>query len=230
MKNQSNRRQPLCYQRLVTNNFNDDNDCIENIQIDVDLIEINSRMPLLNDHEQAIDMAEKYNILACALFYCGICPITVFIIMVFFFLDNFFKMHSNCYIMQRKLTDAQKDLGSWNVFADSIVIVTIVTNSLLLLVSDTSYENVLETLGEVTKSDSRRIWIVVGVEHLVIFLLILIRALVPDISTRLRMCLQRTAFELEKLGLQNSQASQADKARIAELEAKVKSLEGKQKN
>jgi len=100
--------------------------------------------------------------------------------------------------MQRELTGAQKTLSSWNVFADSIVVVSIITNSLLLLVSDVSYNNVLETLGEVTKSDTRRLWIVVGIEHLVLFLLILIRALIPDISYKIRMCLHRTVFELKK--------------------------------
>jgi hypothetical protein len=55
--------------------------------------------------------------------------------------------------------------------------------------------------------------------------------MVPDISYKLRMCLHRTAFELEKLGMfGNGQGNAADKARIAELEAKVKSLETKAKN
>lgn len=50
MENQSTRSQPLCYQRLVLNNLNEDDNCIENIQIDVDLIEINSRMVIYGYH------------------------------------------------------------------------------------------------------------------------------------------------------------------------------------
>jgi hypothetical protein len=103
--------------------------------------------------------------------------------------------------MQRRLTEAEKDLGTWNAFADSIVVVTIITNSLLLLVSDSAYTNVIETFGDNTKSDVRHLWIVVGVEHVVLLLLILIRAMVPDVSYKLRMCLQRTAFELDRLGM-----------------------------
>ena len=185
----------------MVNNLNEDNDCIENIQIDVDSIEINSRMPFYDDYSQINDLTEKYNILACGLFYCGICPIATFIVMCFFVLDSLFARLCNCYIMQRRLTEAEKDLGTWNAFADSIVVVTIITNSLLLLVSDSAYTNVIETFGEKTKSEARHLWIVVGVEHLVLLLLILIRAMVPDISYKLRMCLQRTAFELDRLGM-----------------------------
>lgn len=106
--------------------------------------------------------------------------------------------------MQRRLTEAEKDLGTWNAFADGIVVLTIITNSLLLLVSDSSYKNVIETFGDTTKSGEKHLWIVIGIEHLVLLLLILIRAMVPDISYKLRMCLYRTAFELDKLGMQGN--------------------------
>jgi len=150
MENQSTRSQPLCYQRLVLNNLNEDDNCIENIQIDVDLIEINSRMVIYGYHKQYVDLAERYNILAFGLFYCGMCPISILIVMCFFYLDNLFSILSRCYVLQRKLTDPQKVLGSWGKFADGIMLVTIITNGLLLFVSDSSYNNVLKTLGETT--------------------------------------------------------------------------------
>ena len=103
--------------------------------------------------------------------------------------------------MQRRLTEAEKDLGTWNAFADTIVVFTIVTNSLLLLVADSSYDQVIENFGDTTKNGEKHLWFVVGIEHLVLILLILIRAMVPDISYNLRMCLHRTAFELDKMGM-----------------------------
>ena len=163
---------------------------VSNRSINIDEIEVNALMPLYSEFDQVSDITEKYVLYACALFYCGICPLTIFIIVGFFYIDNWLSNYTNCYVMQRRLTDHEKDILVWNNFADIMVILVIITNSLLLFGVDTSYTFFLENYVRI-RDGYAKVWFVFGVEHCILLILFLIREIIPDIPFDIRMRLHR---------------------------------------
>jgi hypothetical protein len=138
-------------------------------------------MPVKTEMQTISDNSERYTMFAFSLLYSGIAPIATTIVWVFFILDIMFSRFSECRSIQRSRPEHEKNINSWNMFAEVISMCGILTNCVLLYTFTTTFNS----LDEVGVTDKTRLAFVVGIEHLFIIFVILLKTFIPDMSIKL---------------------------------------------
>ena len=88
---------------MVLDNTLKHKDCIENMQVLIDHVEINAMMPIKSELDDISDLTDRYQMVAFSMLYCGICPPSTLIVFIYFIIDNTLTRYMDMYWMQRPI-------------------------------------------------------------------------------------------------------------------------------
>jgi hypothetical protein len=157
-------------------------DYIDCEPIFLDAVECNSLMPIYSEQQGISDNAERYTILALSLLYSAITPFATTIVWIFLILDAKISRRLSLKCMQRSRPEFEKNIDSWNYFAEVISLCAVLSNCLLLY----TFTGTFRDVSLFAEYSIDKLTIVVGIEHALFLLVILMKTFIPDMSLTLK--------------------------------------------
>lgn len=174
-------------------------------------------MPKFSELQVIVNMTEKYVMFSLALLYAGLCPLATVVVGMFYLIDCFLEQYMDCNVMQRGLPDIYTTFNYWVMFAEAIILISLITNSFMLYNYSTTFE---ETLNSLIDDEKSTFFYVVAMEHIVIIFVITIKILIPDMPNKIKKLNSRVKSEIKSI----HKIDLTDSSRVEELEKELETL------
>ena len=172
---------------------------------------MNIKSPL----QKTSDMTERFLMLSFGIIYAGICPPATLIVFLYMLIDIWAMRYTDMYCIQRPVIGSGQTMGPWNTIAEFIIGAVIVINAVMMYILSESLTESLDSFGF---DSTNRMWMVIGVEHVIFLSLVVIKVGIPDMPRKMRKLLIRTQAELGNLkGI-------GDQARLEQLQKENEQL------
>ena len=179
------------YQRLVFSTKK----CIDEQQVFIDYIEINSRMLIKSEQLDINEISEVFILFGLATLYACACPIATIVVILHNIIDMRMDLFINYSCIRRRLAETATNIGPWMNITEFMATVAVISNCLLLYFSSPRLRSfIAENIGP-NYEDTYMLWIILGVEHVILAIKYFFQAIMADMPGWVDKSLKRIKHE-----------------------------------
>lgn len=128
--------------------------------------------------------------LSFSLLYVGVCPAATALVFCYFLIVNYLDKHEDLYCFLRPIAYHRPTTSVFTANLESIVVAIVILNTFTLYNLSPSFNIILQKTSGYEEGDSRgganAFWILFGMEHLVIALILCAKTMIPDMPLRVQ--------------------------------------------
>lgn len=132
---------------------------------------------------------------ALATMFAAVCPIISFIIFVHTLVEIKIDLYSLFRFHQRPLQEERAGIGPWYTIAEFISVITVITNCLLVYLSQTNLLKVFQ--NDFSLDSNKTLWVVLLVEHGILAFKFMLSGIIKDRPTWVDKSLKKIEHEID---------------------------------
>lgn len=167
-------------------------------------------------------MCERLQLISFSMLYAGVCPVATPILLVYQVMDNWLMKQVDTKFIQRPVQKNMKSLNDagWLTYLEIVTVLVAISNTFLLFIVSRAFRELLMLLFK-TYSTTQQFVFVVAAEHGLLFLVVGLKALIPDFPRQLKKKKQTTETAIfEDKELQRfTQTTYSRKKKVQQIQA-----------